>query len=351
MPLDGRRVEEVGVVLERAGDSPSACSLQRRASGRTWRCRCPTGSGSQRERPAAQRPGAARSAGRTSPGRAACGSGRARAAAPPPAARRAGPGARRRRASCSRTWASSSRKVGLPAQRRRAATSVLTKKPIRPSSLRAACGRRSACRRRRRPGRCSGDSSTWKPASSIMKSVAPSRWRQRLERRRTARAGSAHGERRAAVGLHGRARPVGRQLQRGGRAGELLASSSRAARPAPRPGASSRCQAAKSAYWTGSGGSGGRWPACEGRVERAELADEHAHRPAVGDDVVHRQQQHVLVVAQPQQRARAAAGPRARSKGRGASSARARRASASRCGSGSARQVHAAAASSARARG
>ena len=37
--------------------------------------------------------------------------------------------------------------------------------------------------------------------------------------------------------------------------------------------------------------------AAEGVVERAQLARQHPHRPAVGDDVVHGHQQHVLVVA------------------------------------------------------
>src|SRR6185295_18233853 len=36
-------------------------------------------------------------------------------------------------------------------------------------------------------------------------------------------------------------------------------------------------------------------------VERAQLIDEHAHRPPVRDDVVHRQQQNVLLVSQSDQ--------------------------------------------------
>ncbi len=37
------------------------------------------------------------------------------------------------------------------------------------------------------------------------------------------------------------------------------------------------------------------------RVERSQLARQHAHRPAIRYDVVHRQQQHMLVIAQPNQ--------------------------------------------------
>ncbi len=39
----------------------------------------------------------------------------------------------------------------------------------------------------------------------------------------------------------------------------------------------------------------------EGAVERAELAREHAEGPAVGDDVVHAEEEHVLVVGEAQE--------------------------------------------------
>ena len=87
--------------------------------------------------------------------------------------------------------------------------------------------------------------------------------------------------------------------------------SRRAAAPAPRPPASSRCQTAKSAYWTGSSGSGDGRPGANARVERRQLADQDAQRPAVGDDVVQGQQQQVLV-ARPAAAARRAAAGRAR---------------------------------------
>ncbi|CAE6772668.1 hypothetical protein CFBP1159_22020 [Xanthomonas arboricola pv. corylina] len=44
-----------------------------------------------------------------------------------------------------------------------------------------------------------------------------------------------------------------------------------------------------------------RQPLSDGRVERADLADDHTDRPTVGDDVVLRQQQHMVLVRQPQQ--------------------------------------------------
>ncbi len=39
----------------------------------------------------------------------------------------------------------------------------------------------------------------------------------------------------------------------------------------------------------------------EGLVEGGELVDQHTHRPAVGDDVVLGDQQHVLIIRQAQQ--------------------------------------------------
>ena len=134
--------------------------------------------------------------------------------------------------------------VGSPDRSVRS-TSVLTKKPISPSSSAPRAAGDRACPPPRRPGPRSGDSSAWNAASSTMNSVAPSRAAQRLQRARS----SSRGQRERARARRGsvctaRARPVRGQLQQRGRAGQLLASSTRAAAPAPRPAASSRCQTA-----------------------------------------------------------------------------------------------------------
>ena len=81
--------------------------------------------------------------------------------------------------------------------------------------------------------------------------------------------------------LHRRARPVGRQLQQRRRARQPLGASRRAGSPAPRRCSHCRCQTAKSAYWTGSSGSGEGRPRARRAVERRELAQHHRHRPAV----------------------------------------------------------------------
>ncbi len=108
-----------------------------------------------------------------------------------------------------------------------------------------------------------------------MNSVAPSRRPSACSLARERRRAAAD-SRRAAVALHGRPRPVGRQLERRRRAAELLAASRRAAASSTSPRSHSRCQTAKSAYWTGSSGSGDGSPA--GRPRRARRARARARR-------------------------------------------------------------------------
>ncbi len=108
-------------------------------------------------------------------------------------------------------------------------------------------------------------------------------------------------DRRAVLRAHGRPRPVGRQRQQRWRAGQ------RAAPVIELPGQHFALQPAALPF-----GEVGvldrqfvelRRPAGrEGAVGGAELAQQHAHRPAVRHDVVQRQQQHVVVGAEPQQR-------------------------------------------------
>ena len=96
-----------------------------------------------------------------------------------------------------------------------------------------------------------------------------------------------------------------------------------------------RCQTAKSAYWTGSSGSGLGRPARNAAIERSDLAHQHTHRPAVAHDVMHRhEKEQVLVVRAAGTRSRAASGPFARSNGRRLSSADIRRTSGFRRAAG-----------------
>ena len=74
-----------------------------------------------------------------------------------------------------------------------------------------------------------------------------------------------------------------------------------AAAPAALPSSRRRCRRAKSAYCSGSAGRGDGPAGGEGRVEGRQLAEEHAHRPAVADDVVHGEERHVLLAAEAQQ--------------------------------------------------
>ena len=99
----------------------------------------------------------------------------------------------------------------------------------------------------------------------------------------------------------------------------------------------SRCHTAKSAYWIGSSAKRRRVPRAERRVQRRQLAEEHTHRPAIADDVMHGEEQNVVVLGHVQQR-RPDNGPLARSNGRCASSVARRTASASRAAAGRARR-------------
>ena len=76
-------------------------------------------------------------------------------------------------------------------------------------------------------------------------------------------AAGAAARRAAAKRLHRRPRPVGRQLEPGGAPASCSPPVGELRAPAPRPAASSRCQTAKSAYWTGSSGSGDGRPAAK----------------------------------------------------------------------------------------
>ena len=104
----------------------------------------------------------------------------------------------------------------------------------------------------------------------------------------------------ATGGLHRRARAIRREIERGGRVREaglpvrelLFQGLALEPRALPRGVVAvlererrpRRCGARE-----------------EGHVERGELAQEHAERPAVGDDVVHRQEQDVIVRRQPEE--------------------------------------------------
>ena len=130
----GRCCTPARPAARRSSSSPAS------ASGRTWPCRLSTSNGAQRQPRQSAAAAAVRSAGRTSPGTAASGSGPAPAAAPPPASRTAGPGARRPPAPPPAPAPAARGTTGRPTGRVRS-TSVLTKKPMRPSvSARFAAG-------------------------------------------------------------------------------------------------------------------------------------------------------------------------------------------------------------------
>ncbi len=123
-----------------------------------------------------------------------------------------------------------------------------------------------------------------------MNSVAPRAPAQRRSARPAASRAAAEAlARRGRLVTGGRGRSVG-QLERR-RAGELRPPVASCACERSRPRATARCQTAKSAYWTASSGSGDGAPPREGVVERRQLAEQDAERPAVGDDVVHGQEQ------------------------------------------------------------
>ena len=107
-------------------------------------------------------------------------------------------------------------------------------------------------------------------------------------------------------------RPPRQRCSRPGAAGRWAAPARAARRPggsATRPSCRSstsprsqaRCQAAKSAYWTGSSGSGEGCPRRTRRRGPPARARSTPDGPAVGDDVVQVEQEHVLLLAQPQQ--------------------------------------------------
>ena len=185
-------------------------------------------------------------------------------------------------------------------------------------------------------------SSTWKAASSAMKSVTPSRWHSALSASDSARGQRARAACAPRKRLHGGRGPVGGQLQRGGRAGELLlpvascALQHLALQPLALPDGVVRVLDRQRGQRRGLARG-------EGRVERAPARAParpwtSRRRRCGASSAAARAPRR----ASAQQRARAAAGPCARSKGCCASSRPARRTSASRVLEGA--QVHAPAA-------
>ncbi len=104
----------------------------------------------------------------------------------------------------------------------------------------------------------------------------------------------------AAERSHRRPRPVGRQLEDGWMAGEPLAPVGELAfqhlapQPLPLPDREISVLHRQLRQRRGGAGEGGA-------VERLDLAQHHPHRPAVGDDVVHREHQRPFALAGPQQ--------------------------------------------------
>ena len=141
---DRGRVEEVGVVLERAGEPVAVLDEEEGevelggAAGRPGRRPAARGRG---RAPPLRRAG--RSGARTSPGRAGCGQARAPAAAPRPAARTAGPGARRRRAPSRAPGRAARAKPGSPDEVG-AQHQGVDEEADQPLDLAPACGWRSA---------------------------------------------------------------------------------------------------------------------------------------------------------------------------------------------------------------
>ena len=112
-----------------------------------------------------------------------------------------------------------------------------------------------------------------------MNIVAPGAARATARSAATAGAGTANGGDRPGGGPHRRPGPVGGSVQHR-RARPAGRASSASCPSSTSPGSHSRCQTAKSAYCTGSGGSGSGLPAPERRVERRQLARKHRGRPA-----------------------------------------------------------------------
>ncbi len=109
----------------------------------------------------------------------------------------------------------------------------------------------------------------------------------------------AEAVRRPVVGLLGRARPVGHQIERRQRGqpplpvGEIAVGG--VGQPVPLPDR-------VVAVLDGQLGQPRRPPAAPGFVEREQVRQQDVDRPAVTGDVVHRQREHVIVVGQPHQR-------------------------------------------------
>ena len=118
---------------------------------------------------------------------------------------------------------------------------------------------------------------------------------RRARRTRVASAGgSSMISPRAGEARRGRTREIGRQLERPERAAEPLAPEREQRLEPLAVRCGSRCHAAKSAYWIGSGAKVGAAPARLGVVRRAQLAKQHAVRPAVRRDVMRLEHEHVL---------------------------------------------------------
>ena len=316
-PLHRRAVEQVRAVLHEPPCSRPPLLVQEQREVELGRARSTALAAiAGRAAPASA---AARSGGRRGPGRAACGSGRAPAAAPPPASRTAGPGGRRPPARPRAPGAAASAKSGSP-ERSSRSTRVLTKKPISPSvssRLRLAIGEPTT-------------TSSWPAERGEQhlearqehheQACAPSRRGERHAGRaerpagsRTARSAGRDGSARRAAGGPRAGPAPGRAGQRAG-ASRRAALEHVAAQPVPLPERRSRR--------TGRAAPAGATAARHERlVERRQLAQEDADRPAVGGDVVEVEQQHVLLrAATPQQERAAAAAAGARSNGRAASS-------------------------------
>ena len=175
-----------------------------------------------------------------------------------------------------------------------------------------------------------------------MNSVAPSRRPERLQPPPSAPASAASAARAAgSVCTAGRGRSVG-QLQQRRRARQLLAPVAELRARAPRPRSQPRCQAAKSAYWTGSSRQRrAARPRRRRRTARPARARSTPSDQPSDDDVVHREQQHVLVRRASRSSAARSSGPRARSKGARCLRVAIRAASASAAPPGSPRRSYA----------
>ena len=193
---------------------------------------------------------------------------------------------------------------------------MLTKKPISPSISRpGAVGDRRADRRRR----------SW-PA--VAREEGREGGEEGHEERRPRRAGRAcaetprsspgrtNGSPRAAEALDRRPRPVGRQLEERRRPGEPLAPVGELARRAPRRRASRAARRRSRRTGRRARGAGRARRPRSAVVERAQLADEDADRPAVGDDVVEGEEERRALRPPSRRRVARRSGPRARSNGR-----------------------------------